>query len=449
MKYLLITFLILALSVTNSFPQGLFESATQGNTVDKPESFSFNGYVRGSSFIATEKYDYPSVFGETAIQTKISKQNFILYSDLRFRSGYFYNDHVNELEIKETYAGITSNFIDFILGNQIIVWGRTDGFNPTNNITPNNYFFLSANPDDQKLSNFMLRSEIRLSPQIRASIIGIPVFKPSKYRYDLLDINESATFTDPILPDKTFKNGSLAAKLDFEFPAVGFSFSWFNGFDPFYGFDIKNIDFSTGSPQISYIPSFYRKNCFGFDFELPAGTWIVKGEGAFNLPENNENKIYIPNKDISWVVGIEHDFKGLTAILQYIGKYTLDYTELATPQLTDTSNPLALMQYAVATINVESALFNRKIFHQQEEMNHAVSLIISKSFAYETVSLELTGYYDITSEEYLIRPALKWNITSSLSATAGYSYMYGPELSLFYYAAQVLSGGFLEIKASF
>jgi hypothetical protein len=449
MKSLLITFIILALSFSYSYSQGLFESVTQGNTGNKPEGLSINGYVRGLSFIAAEKYDYPSVFGETALQTKINSQNLILYCDLRFRSGYFYNEQINEFEIKEAYAGITSGIFDIIIGNQIITWGRTDGFNPTNNISPNNYFFLSANPDDQKLSNFMLSTEFRVSPAISISLIGIPVFKPSIYKYNLLDINDNASFANPLLPDKSLKNGSLAAKLDFEFPAVGFSLSWFNGYDPFYGFDIKNIDFSTGAPVITYIPSFYRKTTLGFDFSLPIGTWIIRSEGAYNLPENNENKMYIPNKDISYVVGLEHDFKGFLTIFQYIGKYTLEYKSLDTPQLTDPSNPLALLQYATSTINYESALFNRKIFHQQEEMNHAVSVIISKSLNYETLNIEITGYYDITSKEYLIRPSLKWNISNSLSATAGYSYMNGPAQSLFFYAAPVLSGGFIEIKASF
>ncbi len=435
--------------LSNLFSQGLFESTVQENSGNKPGGLSFNGYVRGSSFLASKKYDYPAVFGETSLQTKISTQNLILFSDLRFRSGYIFNEQINEFEIKEAYAGIKSDFFDVLIGNQIITWGRTDGFNPTNNISPNNYFFLSANPDDQKLSNFMLSTEFRISPAISIDIIGIPVFKPSIYKYDLINNNDNASFTNPDLPDKVFKNGSLAAKLDFEFPSIGFSLSFFNGYDPFYGFDIKNVEYSIGLPEITYIPSFYRKTSLGLDFTLPLGTWILRSEAAYNLPENNENKMYIPNKDISYVVGIEHDFKGFLTIIQYIGKYTFDYNRLDKPQLTNPLDPLALLQYASETINYESALYNRKIFHQQKQMNHALSIIISKSFFYETLNLDLSGYYDISSKEYMIRPSLKWNINNSLSATAGYSYMNGPSQSLFSYATSVLSGGFIEIKASF
>ncbi len=441
--------LLLILGIQYSFSQGLFESASLQSTSDKSGSYTLNGYVRGSSFLATEKYDYPSVFGEVSLQTHLSNNLLLFHSDLRFRSGSIFDNFINEFELKEAYAGVSTNFIDVFLGNQIVSWGRTDGFNPTNNITPKKYFFLSANPDDQNISNFMLKTNFRFSPLINLEFIGIPVFKPSEYRYDLLLNNESTSFSDAVLPKKSFNNGSLAAKLNFELPSIGFSLSWFNGYDPFYGFDIKNIDFSTGIPAIDYMPSFYRKNSLGLDFALPVGTWIVKGEGAYNIPEDNEGKMYIPNKDISYVIGIEHDIKGFTTIVQYIGKYTLDLKKLEKPQLIDLLNPLKVMEYATETIIYESALYNRKIFHQQKKLNHAVSLIITKSFAYEIINIELSGFYDLTSNEYLVRPSLKWNISNSLSLTAGYSYMNGPVNSLFKYASPILSGGFVELKASF
>ena len=61
-----------------------------------------------------------------------------------------------QLQLKEAYAGYSGEKMDVLFGNQIVNWGRTDGFNPTNCITPSDYFFLTAEPDDQKLSNFML-----------------------------------------------------------------------------------------------------------------------------------------------------------------------------------------------------------------------------------------------------------------------------------------------------
>jgi len=441
--------LLLISCITLARAQGLFETAakTDASTSDQP--FIFNGYVRGSVFGGTENFDYSSIFGEFSLQSHLKKDHLFLHSDIRFRSGTFFNEQLTSLEIKETYAGLKTEIIDVFLGEQIISWGRTDGFNPTNNITPNNYFFLSANPDDQKLPNFMLRTNFRLTPVINWEIIGIPIFRPSNYRYNLLKMGENVSFAEASAPEINFKNGSLATRLNFEYSRLGFSLSWFNGYDPFYGFDIKNIDFSTGVPVITNVANYYRKNTIGFDFSLPVGTWILRGETAANLPEDNANKIYIPNSDLAYVVALEHDFKGFQTIFQYIGKYTLDFKDLVQPVLTDPTNPMSQMEYAQGTIRYESALFNRKIFHQQEAYNHALSLIIVKSFNYETFNLELAGYYDLTSEEYMIRPTLNWNLSGSLKATLGYALMDGPDQSIFNYSSPVMSGGFIELKASF
>jgi len=444
-----VIFLFLFCFSAGAFAQGLFESATQAKSNNTEQGFKLNGYVRGSAFGAGKVYDFTNAFGEVGLQAKLKKDKFMMNSDIRFRSGYNFDQPISEMEIKEAYAGISTNTIDLFLGEQIVSWGRTDGFNPTNNITPNNYFFFSGNPDDQKIPNFMLKTDIRFSPQIDWEVIAIPIFRPSMYRYNLFNMGENVSFAEAIVPDKTFENGSLATKLNIELSGIGFSASWFHGYDPFYGFDLKNVDFATGSPVITYIPSFYQKNTIGLDATIPIGSWIVRGEGAFNLTKNDEKKMYTPNNDIGFVAAIEHNFGGFVTILQYVGKHTFDFTELTTPILTDPMNMLAQLYYANEMINYESATFNRKIFHQQETMNHAVSLAISKYFAYETLNAELSGYYDFTSEDYLIRPKIWWKIGEALTTSAGYSYMKGTEKSVFGYAAPIMNGAFFELKASF
>jgi hypothetical protein len=446
MKKGIIILMVIVITITVK-GQSLFESSTQ--TDNTPQTLSLNGYVRGSLFGAGDRYDFTNAFGEVSLLARLKKDKFIMNSDIRFRSGYYFNQSISELEIKEAYAGISSNSVDVLLGEQIISWGRTDGFNPTNNITLNNYFFLSANPDDQKIPNFLLKTDFRITPQIDWEIIAIPLFRPSLYRYDLFDMGSNVSFADALLPEKSFKNASLATKINFELPVIGFSASWFRGYDPFYGFDLKNIDFSTGSPIITYIPSFYQKNTIGLDFSLPLGTWIIRGEGAYTITKNDDHKIFIPNKDLAYVAALEHSFGGFLTILQYIGKSTLNFTVLSQPVLTDPTNMMAQLQYATEKIQYESASFNRKIFHQQEKTDHALSLSVSRDFSYETVNAELSGYYDFTSKEYMFRPKVSWKIGGALSASAGYYYMNGPDKSVFNYASSVINGAFLELKASF
>jgi hypothetical protein len=423
--------------------------ASEGTEI---KGIALNGYVRGSAYGGGKEFDYTSLFGEFCLQGKWTGNNTFLYSDIRVRGGLNLGELYTGFQLKEAYAGYSNDKLDIFLGNQIVAWGRTDGYNPTNNITPVDYFFLTSDPDDQKLSNFMLRTRYRFTPSIDIDAIAIPFYVPSVYRYDLFDLGENGqyvTFAPATLPEKSFKNSAIAARFNVELSQIGFSVSYFRGFDPFLGFDVKQIDWSGAQLSIVNSATPYLKNTLGADFAIPAGSWIFRGEMAYNHTTGYDTVIYKPAPSLDYVAGIERSFAGITAILQYVGKYVTDFTELNEPVLGDLSDPLVLVNYANAMIRYESAQFNRKIFYQQEKTNHALTLTLSRSFAYDTWNAELTGYYNITSKEYLIRPKITWKITDVLSISAGGSSMNGPEESIFWYAGPILNGAFLELKASF
>lgn len=448
MKQILFGLLILSCSSLSS--QNLFESSQiKENGEGKEVGIDFSGYVRGSLYGGSQNYDYSTLFGETSLEGKLFYHKTFLYTEMRLRSGLKFNETFTQFDLREAYVGYSGKKFDVLLGNQIIIWGRTDGFNPTNNITPNDYFFLTSNSDDQKLSNFMLRLKYRITPKIDMEIIFIPVYRPSIYRYDLFDLGQNVSFVNETMPDISFDNSTVAARLNFELNKVGFSFSYFRGYDPFYGFNVVDVEWLEYAPIISNSATPYLKNTLGADFSVLLGTWIARGEFAYNMTSDYEKEMYIPNPDLQYVLGLEKNFGGFITIFQYIGKYTFDFKDLQEPILLDPMNPLAQIEYVAERIYYESSLFNRKTFYQQEEMNHALFLTISKSFAYDNWNAEISGYYNLTSEEYIIRPKLNWEITDALTACAGLSYMFGPEGSLFDYSSPVLSGGFFEFKVNF
>ena len=450
MKKLFIYFCALGFIVgasAQTTDEPLSEIATQ--TDAQPQSLSLNGFVRGSVFGGGERYDFTSTFAEISLQTEFNKNNAFLKSDIRVRQGLYFNENQLDVDVKELYGGYQSNTFDVLLGNQIVNWGRTDGFNPTNNITPNDYFFLSADPDDQKLSNFMLRFKYRLTPAIELDLIGIPFYAESNYRYDLFDMGANVNFVQSVLPDRKIKNSSLAGRLNFDFPAIGGSLSYFRGYDPYHGFDVKGVDWGTGVPLITNMAAHYLKSTVGADVAIPIGNFILRGEAAYNHTDNPDNKMFIPESDIAYVAGIETMLGGFTLIGQYIGKFTPDFIALTVPTLTDPLNPMAQMQYASQMIDYSNRSFNRKIFYQQEKTNHAVSLMASKSFGYDAWNIELASYYNITSEELMLRPKISWKITDALTCSLGGNYMSGPAETLFDYSSSIMNGAFVELKVSF
>jgi hypothetical protein len=407
------------------------------------------GYIRSSVYGGSREYDFSSVFAEAGIKVSCLPDHAILKSDIRVRCGQLFNEEYMKTEMKELYAGFRSKKADVLFGSQIVTWGRTDGFNPTNNITPVDYFFLSAEPDDQNLPNILGRFKFRMSEEAELDVIGIPFYKPSVYRFDLFDLGENVSFSDPLWPDKRLRNGSLAARLNMELSGAGFSLSWFRGYDPLCGFDIGSILWTGTVPVISYVLSPCFKNGFGADFAIPAGAWLLKGEACLNLVRDSGSLPSIPQSNLQYVAGLEKTFGDFHTIVQYIGQVVPDFSGLKLPVLSNPSDQGAFFQYARDMVGYETEKFNRKIFHQQEKINHAVSFTVNRQFAYDTWKADLMAYYNLTSEEYLVRLGLGWNISDALSLKSGFYVMAGPEQSLFDYAGAVLNGAFLELKVTF
>lgn len=413
------------------------------------QTVSLSGHTKGSLYGAGETYDFTTAFTELSLTPEYKQGRTYVYSDIRFRTGLQFDEKFSQFQIKEAYAAYRGDRLDLSLGNQIVKWGRTDGFNPTNYLTSNNFFLLSGDPDDQTLGTFMMKINYRFSQVMDLEIVTIPFYNPSVYRYELFDFGEQASFGTANMPENSFENASLAGRLNFDFSAIGFSLSGFRGYDPFYGFNVAGIDWSTGAPQISYAASPYLRNSVGADLAVPLGSWIIRAEAAYNSTEDYEVNMNIPNPHLSYVAGLETSFAGVTAIAQYIGKYDLKYTELEMPQLLDPTDQMAQLYYANSMIAYESESYNRNVFNLTEEMNHGIALSFNKSFSYDMVNIELTGYYQITTEEYLLRPKVSFRLSDGLNLAVGGQYMDGPEGSVFNVAGKIMSGGFLELKASF
>jgi hypothetical protein len=424
-------------------------SAAVTDEKEKAAKLSINGFVRGSVYGGADNYDLANTFAEIAFQPQFRSDKAFLKSDIRLRKGVFFDENKNLLIVKELYGGYRGEKFNLLTGYQIVEWGRTDGFNPTNNITPNDYFLLTVNPADQKLPNLMIRMKYRIQSDIELDVIGIPFYEASNYRYDLFNMGNNVTFSSNIFPEKKLRNGTVAARLNFDLPVAGWALSYFNGYDPYHGFDIKSVDWTSGTPILTNSSAFYRKTTLGADFAIPAGNLIFRGEAAYNITDNPDNKMYIPFSDFSYVAGVEWNFAGYMLITQYIGKYIPEHTDLILPTLSDPFSPIAQMQYANAMIDYENRMFNRRIFNQTHATNHAISVTLTKSFGYDAWNVECSGYYNFTTEEWMVHPKLSWKISDALSVSVGGNYMYGQTKTLFGYSSAVMNGAFAELRMKF
>jgi len=421
--------------------QSLFEDAIKGTAKqpqfmeDKP--YELNGFMRGVFFGGkiphTEKVEMKSGYAEAALKLRVRKQSYgDGFAEIRFRRGYEFGENVSEVNLREAYVNTYTGRFDFRIGHQIIVWGRADGFNPTNNMTPQNILVRSPDEDDRREGNFLVRSLWNLHP-IRLEFIWVPVYTASVLPTQLIPLPQGITLGPMDLPTSDLKNGSLALKLELELASMDGSVSYFQGFNPMPG-----ITATIQEPNVQVRPKPYRVRVIGADVATVIGPLGIRSEFAYRQPvEEYTTESHIPNPDLHYILGLEKSWGDMSLIVQYIGRKVLNFTELEPPQ-----SVMELMNYEIATKN-------RMIASQQHEISHAVSFRPAWRLLHEILNLEFLGFYNFTTGEGLFRPKLTYEFTDALKGTLGGDIYSGPSETLFGTIDETLGALFIELRISF
>ncbi|UCC39805.1 MAG: hypothetical protein JSV96_18855 [Candidatus Aminicenantes bacterium] len=423
--------------------QSLFDKAEAGSK-DKDISYELNGYLRSTLFIGKVPYksegEIKSGYGEASLKLRVRKGMFgDAFAEMRFRRGYEFNESISELNLREAYVNAYVGPFDFRIGHQIVAWGRADGFNPTDNITPKNMLSRSQDEDDRREGNFLIRSYYNLNP-VRFEAIWIPFFRSSVVPTNLLPFPSGITLIDSDYPGANLKNSTFALRLNLEQPSFDGSLSYFNGHNPFPGITANLPSSILDVISLDIFLKSYRMHVFGADFSTTvAGSFGLRGEVGYRRPHGDyESNISIPNPDLQYVVGIDKEFPGnFNVILQYIGRYVFDFTGLEEPD-----SPFEFPLY-------ELELKNRMITSQQYKLGHSVSCRAEKKLLHETLKIEVLGMLNLTSEEFLLRPKLTYDIADGITFILGGELYSGPDDTLFGAIDSHLSAFFTELKVSF
>ena len=423
--------------------QSLFEKAEE-ESKDKDLNYELNGYFRSTLFVGkvpdANEAELKSGYGEASLKLKIRKSNFgDAFAEARFRKGYEFDRSLSEINLREAYLNAYIGPFDFRIGHQIVVWGRADGFNPTDNITPKNILVRSPDEDDRREGNFLIRSHYNVHP-FRLEAIWAPSYRSSVVPTDLLPFPPGVHLIDPEYPNAKLKHSAFAFRLNFEWTAIDGSISYFNGHNPFPGIAANPPEILTDTISQEILLKSYRMHVLGADFQtIVAGSLGLRGEIAYRKPyDDYETSIHIPNPDLHYVLGIDKEFSGsFSLILQYIGRIVFDFRELQLPM-----NQVERSKYVLKGKN-------RLINSQQYEVSHSLSWRTEQSLLHETLKIELLGLFNMTSEEILLRPKLTYDLTDAFTFIVGGELFSGPEETLFGTIDSTLNSIFLELKASF
>lgn len=210
--------------------------------------------------------------------------------------------HETGIHLKEGYLGYENNFFDILLGRQIVIWGRANGFQITDLISPKDYSeFLARDFVDMRLPVDGMRARF-LAGITTFEFVWLPKFAPaivplkqkgtkSKWSSNpwavtlpsnvLVPLSGTPTLVPIALKDAQepafqLKNSDAAFKFSLASSYVDMAISYLYMWD-----DVPVMEsiFQTGKLYLQ--PSYKRQHILGLEFSIPAGIAVVRTESAF------------------------------------------------------------------------------------------------------------------------------------------------------------------------
>jgi hypothetical protein len=179
----------------------------------------------------------------------------------------------NQADLREAWASWQNDNWEVKVGRQIIVWGRADRINPTDQISSINYTLMFIEDDDQRLGNFMAQVNYHVGtnglveafwlPEYRANVPSLPIptgFSVSTRNQEYWDCNQGAL------------------RFDDSGGAVDWSVSYFHGLD-------RNLDLALLSPSV-IVEQHNPINSVGADAATTVGNLDLRAEGVYTRTAN-------------------------------------------------------------------------------------------------------------------------------------------------------------------
>jgi hypothetical protein len=197
----------------------------------------------------------------------------------------------------------------------------------------------------------------------------------------------------------------------------------------------------------------YRHSVIGCDFSTTVRDgYGLRGEMAYLRPVHYKDLEEAPLPELYYVAGVDREFhRGeISVIVQYIGRYVFDWSEIIDRDLTSAGIPSgAPPDQLLRFILDEVELKNRMIQGQQDRVSHAAFLRAEWKLLQETLSLELVNFYNFTTREVFVRPKVSYDIADALNLTVGGEIFHGRDDTLFGTIEESQNAGYIEIKVSF
>lgn len=318
---------------------------------------------------------------------------------------------------------VTAHFAkaDLRLGKQIVAWGRADGINPTDNLTPRDYVVLLPFEDDQRFGTLAVKLDTYLSATHTVSLFLTPFFEPAR-----IPLPPPPAQVQKQTPAATLANTQIGVKLDKVGAGLDWSVSYFHGFSP-----LPDLRVLGGTPAAPVLARRYdRINVYGADIARNVGRVGIRAEAAYiDTADKSGADPGAKNPSLFWVLGVDRTFfENLNVNLQFFQRRVRRYHD---PQ--DIADPLER----------STAIQNAILDGQRDRLNNGLSLRIGHKWFNDTLTAELLAIVNTTRRDRSWRPLLTYAFSDHWKGTLGAEFYNGDPDTRFG-SLKRNQGGFVE-----
>ncbi len=307
--------------------------------------------------------------------------------DIRGRPGYG-----PKSELLEGYLTIHFSQADLRIGKQIVAWGRADGINPTDNLTPRNYRVLLPLEEDQRFGTTSARLDAYLSQTHTLTVFVSPYFEPDRFPLPTAGL---AVVTRK--PSHTLSSTEGGIRLN----KVGGDFDWSLSY--YHGYNLIPTAGSTGSA----LELFYNMmDVFGADCARNFGRFGFRTELAYTLPHDHSD--VDPNATrprLFWVAGVDRTFlEQLNVNLQGFVRWMPRYED-----------PARLLDPTARNVGA----LNSTIGGQESRVSTGMTFRVSNLWWNDTLRAEILAITNFKRGDWYLRPLVSYDMSDHLRLSFG------------------------------
>jgi len=221
-----------------------------------------------------------NIVANTALEFRLKDIGQIMDSDLK-------------VDLRELYIEWMTPLGDFSLGKQIITWGSASENNPTDNISPYNYYYLFSMGKERKEGIFSLNSTFYYQ-NLKLNAIFIPEHKPNT-----LPLNDPEfALSIPIVPtdeqimelDSPYE---YALSLNLPLNNLDITTSYFSGYDrivSFFGANVWANQAFTDPIVADTVLSYRKTEMYGIGLSFLLSDFSFRSDLGYFVTNDNVSK---------------------------------------------------------------------------------------------------------------------------------------------------------------